>query len=421
MHDLVRRLLPICRSITGEGVRETLGILSENLPTPMNIEEVPSGTAAFDWNVPKEWAIREAWIEDENGNRIVDFAQHNLHIVGYSVPVDSWVTLQELQERLYSLEDQPDAIPFVTSYYKEHWGFCLAHSERVKLKEGNYRVFIDSELKDGHLTYGEWILPGETEEEVFISSYICHPSMANNELSGPVVATWIAKWLATQPRRYTYRIVFVPETIGSIVYLSRYRELLRERVVAGFNLSCIGDDRNYSYLASRYESTMADRVAQNVLKSHHPGYKKYSFLERGSDERQYCSPGVDLPLVTLCRTRFGEYSEYHTSLDNLDVVTPDGLSGGFDLVSECLEVLEKNRTYQATCYGEPQLGKRGLYPSLSTKGHEPFAKMLIDLLAYADGSNDLIGISNIIGNPVSDLWPVAERLVEEGLLEELEK
>ncbi|MBT6472290.1 MAG: DUF4910 domain-containing protein [Candidatus Marinimicrobia bacterium] len=419
MHQLMARLFPICRSITGDGVRETLRIISDIIP--LTIQEVPTGTAAFDWAVPKEWNIRDAYIADENGNKIVDFRKNNLHVVGYSVPVDKWITLPELQEHLYSLPEQPNAIPYVTSYYKERWGFCISHDERAKLKDGKYHVYINSTLEEGSLTYGECLLKGETEQEVFLSTYVCHPSMANNEMSGPVVTAFIAKWLLSLPRKYTYRIIFIPETIGSITYLSRNLDTMKKNVLAGFNISCVGDDRAYSYVASRYENTLADKVASNVLSLKHPKFIKYSFLDRGSDERQYCSPGVDLPLVTLSRSKYGEYPEYHTSLDNLDIVTPEGLLGGYELIQDCINIIENNRVFRVNCYGEPQLGKRGLYPNLSTKNSGASVETMMDFIAYADGNNDLLQISNIIRKPVREIVPIAEKLLEAGLLEEVKE
>lgn len=418
MHRLVTELFPVCRSITGDGVRETLRVLQRRIP--LTIHEVPSGTKVFDWTVPPEWNIRDAYILDKHDKRVVDFRQNNLHVVGYSVPVDTTVSLAELQEHLYSLEDQPDAVPYLTSYYQKRWGFCLSHNQRQSLVDGVYRVVIDSALRDGFLTYGELIIPGVSEEEVFLSTYVCHPSMANNELSGPVITTFLAEWLASQPRRYTYRIVFVPETIGSLTYLSQNLDSLRRNVVAGFNITCVGDDRAFSFLPSRHGSTLADRVALNILSHAHPGFIHYCYLDRGSDERQYCSPGVDLPVVSVMRSKYREYPEYHTSLDDLEFVTAEGLQGGFDVLQDCLELLERNRVYRATCLGEPQLGRRGLYPTLGTKDTHQQVKETTDFLAYADGTNDLVDISNRIHAPVQRLYPVVDTLMAAGLIEESE-
>lgn len=416
MHQLMACLFPICRSITGDGVRETLRILQGLIP--LKVFEVPSGTKVFDWTVPKEWNIRDAYVLDPKGRKIIDFKKNNLHVLGYAVPVDRSLPLSELQEHLHSLEHQPDAVPWVTSVYEERWGFCLAHRERTRLEEGTYRVCIDSELKQGSLTYGELIIPGNSTKEIFISTYICHPSMANNELSGPVVATMLAKWIASEPRRFTYRIIFIPETIGSIAYLSRNLQAMKRNIVAGFNLTCVGDERAYSYLPSRNGSTLADKVALNTLRSKHPDFKQYSFLDRGSDERQYCSPGVDLPVVSLMRTKYREFPEYHTSLDNLELVTPAGLEGSFALHKDCIDLLERNRVYKTRCLGEPQLGKRGLYPTIATQESYRQVADMLNFITYADGSNDLIDISNIIQVPVHNLYPIIDKLIAADLLDE---
>lgn len=418
MHQLMSDLFPICRSITGNGVRETLKVIKQYIP--LDIFEVPSGTKVFDWTIPKEWNIKDAYVMDESGNKVIEFKKNNLHVVGYSIPINRILALAELQNNLYSLPDQPDAIPYVTSYYSERWGFCLSHKDREQLKDGNYRVVIDSELKDGYLTYGELIIPGKTKKEIFLSTYICHPSLANDNLSGVCVTVFLAKWLLEKQRRYTYRIIFIPETIGSLTYLSKNIEAMKKNIMAGFNLTCVGGDSDYSFLPSRRGNTLADRAALNILKSKHLAFKTYSFLDRGSDERQYCSPGIDLPVVSVMRSKYGDYSEYHTSLDNLNFVTPSGLEGTYDILKECFQLLERNKRYTAQCLGEPQLGRRGLRSTISIKSGLDRVKILPNIIAYSDGSNDLIDISNIINRPVWELYPVIEKLENEGLIKEEE-
>lgn len=418
MYGLCERLFPICRSITGNGVRETLNILKEYCPE-LKIYEVPTGTKVFDWQVPKEWNIREAYIENSSGAKIIDFKNNNLHVVGYSVPVDKIVDLSELKAIIYTQEDQPDVIPYVTSYYKERYGFCMSTVQKDSLPEDKYHIYIDSELKDGSLTYGEIIIPGG-EKEVFLSTYICHPSMANNELSGPAVAIHLAKWLRSlKERRYTYRIIFIPETIGSITYLSRNLDILKKNVIAGFNISCVGDDRTFSYVASRYGNTLADKVAKNVLKYYYPDYKSYSFLDRGSDERQYNAPGVDLPVCSICRSKYGKYPEYHTSKDDLQLISAAGLQGAFEVYQECIVALENNFKYKINVLCEPQLGKRGLYPTMSQKGSYDAVKAMTDFIAYADGTNDLIDISNIIGVPINELVNIVDKLLKNKLIDKV--
>jgi aminopeptidase-like protein len=315
------------------------------------------------------------------------------------------------------LPEQPDAIPYVTSYYQRRWGFCLTHREREQLQPGNYRVVIDSELKDGSLTYGQWLLPGDSPQEVLLSTYLCHPSMANNELSGPVVTTYLARWLQTLPhRKYTYRALFIPETIGSIAYLSRHYQALQQAVVAGFVVTCVGDDRAYSYLPSRHGDTLADRVARHVLRLTQPDFVSYRYLDRGSDERQYCSPGIDLPVCSVMRTKYGCYPEYHTSLDDLNLVTPAGLWGGFQALQRALQCLELNECLGTTVLCEPQLGKRGLYPTTSTKSSGAQIRDMMNFLAYCDGRTSSLEIADLIGVPLWELQETIGKLKREGIL-----
>lgn len=418
MHTLCNKLFPICRSITGNGVRETLRVL-QNICPAMTLHEVPTGTQVFDWIVPKEWNIRDAWIKNSKGEKILDFAKSNLHVMGYSIPVNQKVTLEELLPLIHTQPDQPDAIPYVTSYYKERYGFCMSQEQKDALQEDTYHIYIDSDLKDGSLTYGEILIPSTegNKDEIFLSTYVCHPSMANNELSGPAVTIYLAKWLREKKhRRYNYRIIFIPETIGAITYLSQHLLEMKKNIRAGFNISCVGDDRTYSYIASRYGNTLADKVAKNVLSFHYPEYKHYSFLQRGSDERQYNAPGVDLPVCAVCRSKYAEYPEYHTSKDNMGLISPTGLQGAYEVYRDMIEALEYNHRYQIQCFGEPQLGKRGLYPTISQKGSYDAVKSMTDFIAYADGMNDLIDISNIIKVPVERLVTVIEKLQEAKLI-----
>lgn len=416
MYDLARRLFPICRSITGSGFRNSLNIIRERIPE-ISVVEVPSGTIVFDWTVPKEWNIYGGYIESLSGEKIIDIANNNLHVLGYSIPIDAIISRHELFDHLYTMPDQPDWIPYVTSYYKERWGFCMSENEKLRLKDESYHVVIDSKLDNGYLTYGELVIPGESDEEIMITTYLCHPSMANNELSGPVVWSEVIKYVQSlNNRRYTYRFLINPETIGSITYLSKHLKHLQSKVKAGFVLSCVGDERTYSYVESRMADTLADRVTLNVLKYHYPNYKSYSFLSRGSDERQYCSPKVNLPFVGICRSKYMEYPEYHTSADDMSLISPQGLSGSLELMIKIINALEYNYKYEVQCYCEPQLGKRGLYPTVSRKGVYDEVIALKDFLAYADGNMDLIEISDKINQPIEALIPIVKKLLSANLI-----
>jgi len=419
MHSWMADLFPICRSLSGDGVRETLRYLQELLPG-LEVHEVASGTKVLDWEVPNEWNIRDAFIADEAGRRLVDFGEHNLHVVGYSEPIDTVLDRAALEPHLHSLAVQSDAIPYVTSYYRRTWGFCLSQRQRDALGPGPFRVVIDADLGPGHLTYGELVIPGETTDEVLLSTNVCHPSMANNELSGPVVTTALGRWLAALPnRRFTYRLLFLPETIGSIVYLAQHLEHLREHVKAGWVVVCVGDDRAYSYLPSRRGGTLADRVSLRALGELKQGFDTYTFLDRGSDERQWCSPGAELPVCSVMRSMYATYPEYHTSLDDLTVVTPDGLQGAFDVLRRCIGLVEENVRWRTMIAGEPQLGRRGLYPTTSFAGSHDPVRTMVDVLAYCDGDHDVSDLAQRVGAPENVVLEILERLADAGLIEQV--
>lgn len=417
LYGLARDLQPYPRSLTGDGVRATLRHIQEILPG-LATHEVPSGTDVFDWVVPLEWNLERAWIEDVDGNVLVDTDKDLLHVVGYSVPMDAWVELEDLDRHLHSIPGMPDAIPYVTSYYRRDWGFCLTERQRAELGPGPFRVRIRSRLGEGALTYGELLIPGTSQDEVLLSTYVCHPVMANNEVSGPVVLTELARWLtersATGANRYSYRVLFLPETIGAITYLSQHLESLKASVRAGWVLTCIGDDRAYSYVPSRLGGTLSDRVSLQVL-GELPDFIRYSYNDRGSDERQWCWPGVDLPVCSVMRSKYGAYPEYHTSLDRLgSVVTPEGLAGGLRVMRDCIELLESNCRPRATVLGEPHLSKRGRYPTISKVRAEPPAANLMRVLPYCDGEHDLIAICERAELP----WRVVRVTLDE--LDEME-
>jgi len=422
LYNLCEKLYPIMRSITGEGNRETIRIL-QNIVPELTMHEVPSGTKVFDWIIPKEWNIKEAWIKDSSGKTIVDIKNNNLHILNYSTPCHIKIGLDELKTHLYSLPDNPDWIPYVTSYYKERWGFCISHNELIRLLDDEYEVYIDSELKDGSLTYGEILIKGDTEEEIFLSTDICHPQMANNELSGPAVTIYLAKWLLSlKSRRYSYRIIFIPETIGSITYISKNIDIMQKNIVAGFVLTCLGDNQIFSYIPSLEGDTLADKVAKKILSEIiKMEVQHYSFLDRNSDERQYNSPNVNLPVCSIAKSKCDEYPEYHTSADDLDFISSEGLFNSFKLYQDIIIALENNYYYQSTLFCEPHMSKHGLYPDISYKGSANFTRDMMNFLAYTDGSRDLIDINNIINPqlPIAQLINLAEQLESKGLIKKV--
>ena len=416
MYRCVEELYPLCRSITGDGVRATLRILSRVLP--LEIREVASGTHVFDWTVPLEWNITDAWIKDASGKKIVDFHRSNLHVMGYSTPVRARLSLAELRPHLYSSPKQPDWIPFRTSFYEPQWGFCLSDRELAALPDGDYEVCIDSTLTPGHLTYGECVLPGETDEEVLISCHVCHPSLCNDNLSGMVVAAFLERALATRSRRYTYRFLFIPGTIGSITWLAT-NEATAAKIRHGLVLTCVGDEGRPTYKRSRRGDAEIDRVACHVLRHHASDHDVRDFVPWGYDERQYNSPGFDLPVGCLMRTPHGEFPQYHTSADDLDLVRPDALADSLALCEEIVASLEANRAYTSrNPKGEPQLGRRGLFGPIGGERRASDDLALLWILNLADGRHSLLDVAERSGLSFAVLRNAAARLVESGLIVE---
>ena len=416
MHRFAARLYPICRSITGDGIRRTLAMIGEHLP--LQISEVPSGTSVFDWTVPKEWNIRDAYIADSDGKRVVDFHQCNLHVLNYSAPVHETMPFLELRPHLFTIPEHPEWIPYRTSYYKEEWGFCLTHNQMLGLDEqAEYEVCIDSSLADGSLSYGECYLPGERSEEVLISCHACHPSLANDNLSGVTVATFLAEILSKQELHYSYRFLFIPGTIGAITWLARNRDLVK-RVRHGLVLTCLGDKGGFHYKKSRQGGAEIDRAVAQVLKQRNDGGRVVDFSPYGYDERQYCSPGFNLPVGCLMRSVWGSFPEYHTSADNLEFIHPEQLAESVLTCLSVVEVLEDNRTYRnLNPYCEPQLGRRNLYGSTGgghTVAEEINARLWV--LNQSDGEHSLLDIAERSGLSFSLIRDAAHLLRDNGLL-----
>ncbi len=413
---LFDRLWPLLRSITGDGVRATHDILSELLP--LQRIEVPSDTRVFDWVVPKEWVVREAYVIAPDGRRILDVAENNLHLVNYSVAFRGTLSHAALDKHLHSRPDMPDAIPYVTSYYEPRWGFCLSEHERAALSEGDYQVVVDTELKDGALTISEAVLPGRDSAEVLISTYTCHPSLANNELSGPLVAALLYRRLAAWPeRRLTYRFVFTAETIGAIAYLARRGDHLREHLIAGYVATCCGLDTHFTYKRSRRGNSLADRAALHALKSLGTDHRVRDFAPTGSDERQYCSPGFNLPVGSLIRGAYGEYPQYHTSFDDKSLIDFAALRGTVDVFEAMCRSLDRNETFENLLpYGEPQLGRRGLYPTLGAVDQAERVQAIMWVLNLSDGNHDLLSIAERSGLSIDQLWNAAFASEKAGIL-----
>lgn len=418
MVRFIADLYPICRSITGDGVRETLRRVQRRIP--IEIHEVPSGTQVFDWTVPREWNIRDAWIRNPRGEKIVDFQRLNLHVLNYSVPVHEKLPLADLKTHLFTLPDQPDLVPYRTSYYKEAWGFCLAHNQLLGLEEGEYEVLIDSTLADGSLTYGELFLPGETAQEILISCHVCHPSLCNDNLSGLAVCTFLAEELAKAPRRLSYRFVFIPGTIGSITWLALNEEKTKS-ILGGLVAANLGDSGQFHYKKSRYGSGEIDRAVIRILRASGEEHRIERFVPFGYDERQYNSPGFKLKVGSLTRTPYGRYPEYHTSADGLGLVKPESLAGSLRIYLQVMEALDGNRRYlnqNPKC--EPQLGRRGLYRTIGGDDQDRQRELaLLWVLNYSDGQYSLLDIAELSEMPFERIREAAEALLEVGLLEEI--
>jgi aminopeptidase-like protein len=413
------RLFPINRSITGKGFQDSLDIIREIIP----LEKINfnSGEQCFDWTIPDEWNINDAYIITPDGKKIAEFKVNNLHVVGYSVPIDKEINLDELREHLHTIEDTPHAIPYVTSIYSRTWGFCLTHDEYSSLKEGMYRVYVDSEIKPGKLTIGMLTLPGKSDKEILISTYLCHPSMAVNELSGPLVTAFLYKKLKKcQQLEHTVRFVFVPENIGSIAFLSKYGENLKKNIVAGYVINCVGHGDCYTYKRSRIGNTISDRSAINILKNKNIDFKVVEFFPNGSDERQYCSPGFNLPMGLIMRPMFGTFKEYHTSLDDKNYISFEVMKECIDTYYDTIMTIDNNQTYISTIlYGTPQLGKYALYNPIMD-GHSLISRQkrntLLDIVNFSDGEHDLLNIAEIAKVRMLDLLDELDMLLKAGIL-----
>jgi aminopeptidase-like protein len=417
MYQLIEKLYPICRSITGNGVRETLEIIKEIIP--MKIFEVPSGTQVFDWTIPNEWNIKDAYIENSSGEKIVDFKKSNLHILNYSIPVNKNISLEELKKHIFTLPENPDWIPYRTSYYEENWGFCLTHNQLEALEDDTYHVVIDSTLEKGSLTYGETFLKGEIDDEIILSCYVCHPSMCNDNLSGVALLTILAKILKNSTHRYSYRLLFVPETIGTITWLSK-NEANLSKIKYGLVATCLGDKGNSTYKKCQKEDAMIDKIVEKVLKESRSPYEIIDFYPLGSDERQFCAPGFDLPIGSLMRTPYHKYPEYHNSADNLDCVTSNALEDTLKKYFKTMIIIENNKIYKNLfSKGEPQLGKRGLYSKIGARNEHSVEKIAMSwILNQSDGKKSLLDISNRSNIDFITIMKSAKKLLKENVLDE---
>ena len=415
MYRWIERLYPLCRSITGPGVEETLAVIQEQVP--LRIERVTSGAQAFDWTVPREWRIRDAYVKDSSGRRVIDFRASNLHVVSYSRPVHKQVSLAELKAHIFTIPEQPDWIPYRTSYYTESWGFCAAHSVVNALPDGMYEVCVDASLEDGHLVYGEYLHPGDREDEVLLSTHICHPSLCNDNLSGIVLTAMLARLISQLKTRYSYRFLFIPGTIGSITWLSRNQQRAQQ-IKHGLVVTCVGDAGPFRYKRSRQGNAEIDRIVEHVLNHSGNAFEVADFSPYGYDERQYCSPGFNLAVGSLTRSSHGQYLQYHTSADDLNFVAPTYLAQSLDIFLRVVGGLEVNRSYMNQYpFGEPQLGRRGLYNQVGGRPDpEAFRMALLWVLNQSDGRHSLLDIAERSGIGVDVIAEAAATLHQGSLL-----
>lgn len=418
------KLRPILKSITGSGFRKTLNLIQKEFPD-LKIKKFKSNKNVFDWKIPPEWNLKDAFVKDKNGNKIIDVSNNPLHIISYSIPYNSSLSKKYLLKKLYFIKKLPNAIPYITSYYKKRWGFCITYKQYKKIKNNykssdKFKIFINSNFnKNGKLNYGEFFLKGKSKKEILISTYVCHPYMANNELSGPILSMSLINYFKKKKLNYSLRFIFIPETIGSIAYLHKNISKLKKNVFAGFNLTCVGDEKNYSCMLSKNKDSPSDKaIIETYKKLRIKNYKTHSFLDRGSDERQYNSPGIDLPITSIFRTKYREYKEYHTSLDDFNFVTKKGIRGSFYVAKEAINILQNNIYPRATILCEPQLSKRGIQPKINSKyGYSKFQKCILDLLQYSDGKKSLKEIAQIIKVNISLVIKVFNLLKKKKLVE----
>lgn len=413
----IQNLYPICRSLTGEGIKYTLEYIQKQIP--LIIHNIDSNTEVFDWKVPKEWNIKNAYIKNSKGEKIVDLSNHYLHILNYSIPIHEKMNLEKLKEHIYTLPEFPDWIPYKTSYYKENWGFCMKHNDFINLQDDIYEVFIDSSLENGKLYYGDLLIKGKSKKEILISSYCCHPQQCNDSLSGTVLAMHLAKYLLQKNNYYTYRFIFIPETIGAIVYLYKNLDIMKKNIIGGYVITCVGDEGEFTYLKTRLENQFIDKITLYILNEKNINYKIRDYITCGSDERQYNYPGIDLNIGSLMKTQYGEFNEYHTSADNLELVTEKGIIDSYNMYIECIKLIENNHIYSNKFLCEPFMSKHNLYDSIGASKNKNIFDDILYVIKYIDSKNDLIDLSIKTNISIKKIYEIIEILLQKNLIDNL--